>query len=341
MAMSEKKEKETVTMTDPEDVLELHDLKSWFYTEKGIVKAVDGGNLRIPKGKIVGLVGESGCGKSMTARSIMGLLKYPGRIAGGSILFDGKDLAKLREKELRGICGKDISMVFQEPMTSLNPVLKVGRQVSETLLVHDPEIGREEAKKRVVDMFGKVGIPEPEKRYDSYPHQLSGGLRQRVCIAMAMICRPKLLIADEPTTALDVTIEAQILKLMQQLCAESGTSILIITHNLGVVAEICDEVYVMYAGRIVEQADTFELFDHVEHPYTKGLMASIPRIGRNPERLYTIPGVVPNLLHLPQGCAFCTRCPCATEQCRTEKPVLTEIREGHWSACFLNQAKSE
>lgn len=326
-------------MSSPDNVLEIHGLKSWFFTDKGIAKAVDGIDLAIGKGKIVGLVGESGCGKSMTARSIMGLLKYPGKIAGGSILFNGEDLAKLTEKELRSICGRDISMVFQEPMTSLNPVLKVGRQVSETLLVHDHSISREEAKKRVVDMFAKVGIPEPEKRYDCYPHELSGGLRQRVCIAMAMICRPKLLIADEPTTALDVTIEAQILRLMQQLCRESGTSILIITHNLGVVAEICDYVYVMYAGHIVEQADTFELFDHVAHPYTRGLMASIPRIGRNPDRLYTIPGVVPNLLHLPEGCAFCTRCPEAMEKCRREKPVLKEIRGTHLSACFLDEAE--
>ena len=285
-------------MGEEQNVLEIKELKSYFYTEKGVAKAVDGVNITIPKGKIIGLVGESGCGKSMTARSIMGLLKYPGKIAGGSILFEGKDLAKLPERELRKICGNDISMIFQEPMTSLNPVLKVGRQVQETLLVHDRTIGKEEAKKRVIDMFEKVGIPEAGKRYDSYPHELSGGLRQRVMIAMAMICKPHLLIADEPTTALDVTIEAQILRLMKQLRDETGTSVLIITHNLGVVAEICDYVYVMYAGRIVEQAPTCELFDHTAHPYTKGLMASIPRIGNNPERLHTIPGVVPNLLHV-------------------------------------------
>ena len=320
-------------MGEEQNVLEIKELKSYFYTEKGVAKAVDGVNITIPKGKIIGLVGESGCGKSMTARSIMGLLKYPGKIAGGSILFEGKDLAKLPERELRKICGNDISMIFQEPMTSLNPVLKVGRQVQETLLVHDRTIGKEEAKKRVIDMFEKVGIPEAGKRYDSYPHELSGGLRQRVMIAMAMICKPHLLIADEPTTALDVTIEAQILRLMKQLRDETGTSVLIITHNLGVVAEICDYVYVMYAGRIVEQAPTCELFDHTAHPYTKGLMASIPRIGNNPERLHTIPGVVPNLLHLPEGCTFCTRCECAVEACRKEKPVLKKVGEEHWSAC--------
>lgn len=322
-------------MGEGQNVLEIKELKSYFYTEKGVAKAVDGVNITIPKGKIIGLVGESGCGKSMTARSIMGLLKYPGKIAGGSILFEGKDLAKLPERELRKICGNDISMIFQEPMTSLNPVLKVGRQVQETLLVHDRTIGKEEAKKRVIDMFEKVGIPEAGKRYDSYPHELSGGLRQRVMIAMAMICKPHLLIADEPTTALDVTIEAQILRLMKQLRDETGTSVLIITHNLGVVAEICDYVYVMYAGRIVEQAPTCELFDHTAHPYTKGLMASIPRIGNNPERLHTIPGVVPNLLHLPEGCTFCTRCECAVEACRKEKPVLKKVGEEHWSACAI------
>ena len=322
-------------MGEEQNVLEIKELKSYFYTEKGVAKAVDGVNITIPKGKIIGLVGESGCGKSMTARSIMGLLKYPGKIAGGSILFEGKDLAKLPERELRKICGNDISMIFQEPMTSLNPVLKVGRQVQETLLVHDRTIGKEEAKKRVIDMFEKVGIPEAGKRYDSYPHELSGGLRQRVMIAMAMICKPHLLIADEPTTALDVTIEAQILRLMEQLRDETGTSVLIITHNLGVVAEICDYVYVMYAGRIVEQAPTCELFDHTAHPYTKGLMASIPRIGNNPERLHTIPGVVPNLLHLPEGCTFCSRCECAVEACRKEKPVLKKVGEEHWSACAI------
>lgn len=322
-------------MGEEQNVLEIKELKSYFYTEKGVAKAVDGVNITIPKGKIIGLVGESGCGKSMTARSIMGLLKYPGKIAGGSILFEGKDLAKLPERELRKICGNDISMIFQEPMTSLNPVLKVGRQVQETLLVHDRTIGKEEAKTRVIDMFEKVGIPEAGKRYDSYPHELSGGLRQRVMIAMAMICKPHLLIADEPTTALDVTIEAQILRLMKQLRDETGTSVLIITHNLGVVAEICDYVYVMYAGRIVEQAPTCELFDHTTHPYTKGLMASIPRIGNNPERLHTIPGVVPNLLHLPEGCTFCTRCECAVEACRKEKPVLKKVGEEHWSACAI------
>ena len=285
-------------MENNNNVLEIRGLNSYFFTEKGVAPAVDGLDLDIPKGKIIGLVGESGCGKSMTAKSIMGLLKYPGRVAGGSIRFEDQDLTRLSDKELRKICGNDISMIFQEPMTSLNPVLKVGRQVRETLLVHNPTMGKAEAKQRVVEMFQRVGIPEAEKRYDCYPHELSGGLRQRVMIAMAMVCKPKLLIADEPTTALDVTIEAQILRLMKELRDETGMSVLIITHNMGVVAEICDYVYVMYAGKIMEQAETFELFDHTMHPYTKGLLDSIPRIGQNAERLHTIPGVVPNLLHL-------------------------------------------
>ncbi len=321
-------------MDEQRNILEIKGLQSYFFTEKGVAKAVDGVDITIPKGKIIGLVGESGCGKSMTARSIMGLLKYPGRIAGGSILYEGMDLTKLTERQLREICGNDISMIFQEPMTSLNPVLKVGRQVRETLLVHNRGISKQDAKARVIEMFEKVGIPEAAKRYDSYPHELSGGLRQRVMIAMAMICRPHLLIADEPTTALDVTIEAQILRLMKQLRDETGTSVLIITHNLGVVAEICDYVYVMYAGKIVEQAPTCELFDHASHPYTKGLMASIPRIGRNPERLHTIPGVVPNLLHLPEGCAFCSRCECHEERCQRERPHLEKVGDEHWVSCL-------
>jgi len=321
-------------MENNNNVLEIRGLNSYFFTEKGVAPAVDGLDLDIPKGKIIGLVGESGCGKSMTAKSIMGLLKYPGRVAGGSIRFEDQDLTRLSDKELRKICGNDISMIFQEPMTSLNPVLKVGRQVRETLLVHNPAMSKAEAKRRVVEMFQRVGIPEAEKRYDCYPHELSGGLRQRVMIAMAMVCKPKLLIADEPTTALDVTIEAQILRLMKELRDETGMSVLIITHNMGVVAEICDYVYVMYAGKIMEQAETFELFDHTMHPYTKGLLDSIPRIGQNAERLHTIPGVVPNLLHLSQGCPFSNRCEYATDQCRTEKAQLHPVAPDHQVRCF-------
>ena len=321
-------------MENNNNVLEIRGLNSYFFTEKGVAPAVDGLDLDIPKGKIIGLVGESGCGKSMTAECRMGLLKYPGRVAGGSIRFEDQDLTRLSDKELRKICGNDISMIFQEPMTSLNPVLKVGRQVRETLLVHNPTMSKAEAKQRVVEMFQRVGIPEAEKRYDCYPHELSGGMRQRVMIAMAMVCKPKLLIADEPTTALDVTIEAQILRLMKELRDETGMSVLIITHNMGVVAEICDYVYVMYAGKIMEQAETFELFDHTMHPYTKGLLDSIPRIGQNAERLHTIPGVVPNLLHLSQGCPFSNRCEYATDQCRTEKAQLHPVAPDHQVRCF-------
>ncbi len=321
-------------MENNNNVLEIRGLNSYFFTEKGVAPAVDGLDLDIPKGKIIGLVGESGCGKSMTAKSIMGLLKYPGRVAGGSIRFEDQDLTRLSDKELRKICGNDISMIFQEPMTNLNPVLKVGRQVRETLLVHNPTMSKAEAKQRVVEMFQRVGIPEAEKRYDCYPHELSGGLRQRVMIAIAMVCKPKLLIADEPTTALDVTIEAQILRLMKELRDETDMSVLIITHNMGVVAEICDYVYVMYAGKIMEQAETFELFDHTMHPYTKGLLDSIPRIGQNAERLHTIPGVVPNLLHLSQGCPFSNRCEYATDQCRTEKAQLHPVAPDHQVRCF-------
>ena len=311
--------------------LQVEHLNFAYQPERPILQDV---NLNFPAGSFTALVGESGCGKSMTAKSIMGLLKYPGRVAGGSIRFEDQDLTRLSDKELRKICGNDISMIFQEPMTSLNPVLKVGRQVRETLLVHNPTMSKAEAKQRVVEMFQRVGIPEAEKRYDCYPHELSGGLRQRVMIAMAMVCKPRLLIADEPTTALDVTIEAQILRLMKELRDETGMSVLIITHNMGVVAEICDYVYVMYAGKIMEQAETFELFDHTMHPYTKGLLDSIPRIGQNAERLHTIPGVVPNLLHLSQGCPFSNRCEYATDQCRTEKAQLHPVAPDHQVRCF-------
>lgn len=314
-------------------VLDIQNLKSHFFTMKGEVPAVDGVSIQVPAGKIIGVVGESGCGKSMTAMSVMGLLRYPGRVVGGTILLEGRDITHLGRKELSKVRGNEISMIFQEPMTSLNPVYPVGRQVREAILLHQ-KMSREEARKQVIDIFQAVGIPEPEKRYNSYPHQLSGGLRQRVMIGMAMVCRPKVMIADEPTTALDVTIEAQILQLMKKLCREQGTSIILITHNMGVVAEICDYVYVMYAGKVMEQAETFELFGNTEHPYTRGLLKSIPRLDEKPDRLYTIEGVVPNLLHLPAGCSFCTRCGEATERCRQEKPQLYETSGGHGVRCF-------
>ena len=274
----------------------------------------------------------------MTAMSVMGLLRYPGRVVEGSITLDGRDITHLSPRELAKVRGNEISMIFQEPMTSLNPVYPVGRQVREAILQHQ-KISKEEARKRVLEIFQAVGIPEPEKRYNSYPHQLSGGLRQRVMIGMAMVCRPKVMIADEPTTALDVTIEAQILQLMKKLCREQGTSIILITHNMGVVAEICDYVYVMYAGKVMEQAETFELFEHTEHPYTAGLLKSIPRLDEKVDRLYTIEGVVPNLLHLPAGCNFCTRCKEASERCFMEKPCLYQTRDGHGVRCFKYESE--
>ncbi len=312
--------------------LRVQDLSTSFFSEKGEVKAVDHVSLDVPHGSIVGLVGESGCGKSMTARSIMKLLKYPGKIVGGEILLEGRDLVPLSEGDMSLIRGEEIAMIFQEPMTSLNPVVPVGKQVQEAILQHR-KISREEAKKKVLHMLEIVGISEPEKRYRCYPHELSGGLRQRVMIAMAMICRPKLLIADEPTTALDVTVEAQILELLRELRDTIGTSIILISHNLGVIAQLCDYVYVMYAGQVVEQAPVLELFDNPSHPYTRGLMDSVRSLRRGDERLSTIPGVVPNLLRLPQGCRFAPRCPMAGENCRSCPPELSQVGGGHLARC--------
>lgn len=316
-----------------EIVLDIKNLKSHFFTAKGEVPAVDGVSIQVPAGKIIGIVGESGCGKSMTAMSVMGLLRYPGKIVDGTITLDGRDITHLTPKELSKVRGNEISMIFQEPMTSLNPVIPVGKQVQEAILLHQ-NVSKDEAKRRVVEIFRQVGIPEPEKRYNSYPHQLSGGLRQRVMIGMAMVCKPKVMIADEPTTALDVTIEAQILRLMKKLCEEQGTSIILITHNMGVVAEVCDYVYVMYAGKVMERAETFELFERTQHPYTQGLLRSIPKLDEKADRLYTIKGVVPNLLHLPQGCNFCTRCEQAEERCWREKPAMYQTSDGHGVRCF-------
>ncbi len=312
--------------------LRVRDLSTSFFSEKGEIKAVDHVSFDVPHGSIVGLVGESGCGKSMTARSIMKLLKYPGKIVGGEILLEGRNLVPLSETEMSLIRGEEIAMIFQEPMTSLNPVVPVGKQVQEAILQHR-KISRDEAKKKVLHMFETVGISEPEKRYRCYPHELSGGLRQRVMIAMAMICRPKLLIADEPTTALDVTVEAQILELLRELRDTIGTSIILISHNLGVIAQLCDYVYVMYAGQVVEQAPVLELFDHPSHPYTQGLMDSVRSLRRGDEQLSTIPGVVPNLLHLPQGCRFAPRCSIAGEDCHRCCPELNDLGRGHYVRC--------
>lgn len=316
------------------NTLEIKGLKTHFFTKRGVVPAVDGVDLTIPKGQIIGVVGESGCGKSMTAMSVMQLLQHPGRIVEGEILLDGENLVGKTKKEMCKIRGNDISMIFQEPMTSLNPVYTIGRQVSEAVLLHQ-KVTPAEAKEMVIEIFRKVGIPEPEKRYNSYPHQLSGGLRQRVMIGMAMICQPKLMIADEPTTALDVTIEAQILHLMRELKNSTGTSIMLITHNLGVVAEVCDYVYVMYAGKVMEAAPVHELFRNPSHPYTLGLLNSIPKVTYTRDRLYTIRGMVPNLQQLPSGCRFCPRCEKTMRACTQEMPELIDIGGGHLVRCYL------
>ncbi len=324
---------------ETELLLHIKNIKTVLATRAGDLVPVDGVDVCIPFRKTVGLVGESGCGKSMTAMSVMGLLPPGGRVAEGEILLRGEDLLKMSGEARRDICGNKISIIFQEPMTSLNPVMTVGKQVMEAITLHQ-KITKEEAKRRVVDIFRAVGIPEPEKRFKAYPHQLSGGLRQRVMIGMAMICRPDLLIADEPTTALDVTIEAQILHLMRQLQKEEGTSILMITHNLGVVAEICDSVYVMYAGQVVEHADVFELFEKPSHPYTLGLMASMPSTASD-QRLYNIPGTVPTLTDLPTGCRFCARCERAFDRCKEEQPPLYDVGKGHLVRCFLFEEEGE
>ena len=317
-------------------LLMTENLKTHFYTKRGIVKAVDGVDLAVKKGTVTGLVGESGCGKSVTALSVMGLVPSPsGRIVEGRILFEGEDLTRKSPSEMAQLRGRDISMIFQEPMTSLNPVLPVGRQVGEPLKVHT-KLGREKIKNKVVEMLDLVGIPDPASRLGSFPHQLSGGLRQRVMIAMAMICEPKLLIADEPTTALDVTIQAQILELMKDLMKRLDTSIILITHDLGVVAEICDDVYVMYAGKVVEKGTVFDIFDAPAHPYTRGLLRSIPGIGASSPggKLYSIDGTVPSLLNLPAGCRFAPRCAKALPYCHEKEPEMVPLGGSHFARCL-------
>ncbi|MBR1635362.1 MAG: ABC transporter ATP-binding protein [Lachnospiraceae bacterium] len=300
-----------------------------------IVKGVD---IKVPQGKIVGLVGESGCGKSMTAKTINGILPTAAKITDGAVLWHGNpntetDLARLSEQKLRKLCGSQIGMVFQEPMTSLNPMMRIGSQVSEALLIHKLVQNKKEARAKTIRLLDEVGIPEPELRYRSFPHELSGGMRQRVMIAMAVICEPKLLIADEPTTALDVTIEAQILKLIKKMCDAYSMSAIVITHNMGVVAQICDYVYVMYMGRIMERTTVKRLFERPLHPYTRGLLASIPRIGKNPEYLQTIPGNIPEIGKEIVGCEFCLRCSDDERACFFEKPMEREIEEGHFVRC--------
>ena len=316
-----------------EPLLEIRDLQTHFHTDDGVVRAVDGVSLVLEAGKTLAVVGESGSGKSVTSLSILRLIaEPPGRIAGGSIRFRGRELLTLAPRELRAVRGREISMIFQEPMTSLNPVYTCGEQILEAIVLHE-KVSRAEARTRAIEMLRLVGIPSPEQRVDEYPHQMSGGMRQRVMIAMALACRPAILIADEPTTALDVTIQAQILELLKRLQAELGMAVLLITHDLGVVAETADTVAVMYAGQVVEACDVRAAFVRPLHPYTAGLLHSLPRLGETRETLRVIPGSVPNPVAFPQGCRFHPRCPVAIEKCR-EMPALEEIEPGHSARCW-------
>ena len=314
-------------------LLEVRDLRTSFAGEGGELVAVDGLSFALEPGRTLCIVGESGCGKSVTALSIMGLIAAPPGRVSGQILLEGVDLTKLSPAEMRELRGNRLSMIFQEPMTSLNPAFTVGDQIAEVLLRHRP-MSREQARARVIDLLQQVHVPSPEQRFADYPHRLSGGMRQRVMIAMALACAPKLLIADEPTTALDVTIQAQILDLMRALREETGTTIILITHDLGVVAELADEVAVMYAGRIVERASVARLFQEPQHPYTVGLLGSIPRLDLEQERLPAIEGLVPNPLEPIAGCRFHPRCPFAIERCRAERPPLMAMGDEHVSACW-------
>jgi peptide/nickel transport system ATP-binding protein len=334
----------TAAMPATEDVttlLDVENLQTFFFTRHGILKAVDGVSFSVRPTETLAIVGESGCGKSVTALSLMRLVPDPpGRIVGGAVRLAGLDLLALSEEAMRGVRGNEISMIFQEPMTSLNPVMTIGRQIAEVLLLHE-DLSRGAAHRKAVDMLRLVRIPEPEQRAREYPHQLSGGMRQRAMIAMALACNPKILIADEPTTALDVTIQAQILDIILELQRKLGTAVILITHDLGVVAETAQRVIVMYAGRKVEEAPVEELFARPLHPYTHGLLASIPRLGlmrgeidHTGDRLQEIPGMVPPLTNLPEGCAFAPRCPHAIDRCHRQYPGYEQNRSGHWVACW-------
>ena len=318
-----------------QSLLKIEDLSVHFFTDRGVVPSVNNINYEILEGETLGLVGESGCGKSVTAHSIIRLIPQPpGKIVNGRVMFKGEDLTKISDHRMREIRGNEIAMIFQEPMTSLNPVFTVGDQIVEAVTLHT-EKDDDEARELAIEMLRKVGIPSPEMRIDEYPHQMSGGMKQRVMIAMALSCNPSLLIADEPTTALDVTIQAQILELMAELQQESNMSVLMITHDLAVVAEVCDRVVVMYGSKIVEIARVEELFRNPLHPYTQGLFASIPNVEEDKPRLTPIPGFVPNPMNFPTGCKFNNRCPHSTERCMIEEPTLEEIGEGHLVSCHL------
>jgi peptide/nickel transport system ATP-binding protein len=337
--------RQTESHTRTDVLLDVEDLRTYFFLRGGILKAVDGVSFQLKPHETLAIVGESGCGKSMTALSLMRLIPDPpGKIVGGSVKLDGRDLLALDERAMRGVRGKDISMIFQEPMTSLNPVMTVGRQIAEALLLHEG-LSQRDALRRAVEILRLVRIPEPEQRLKEYPHQLSGGMRQRVMIAMALACNPKVLLADEPTTALDVTIQAQILDIILDLQKKLGTAVILITHDLGVVAETAQRVIVMYAGKKVEESSVEELFARPLHPYTHGLMASIPRLelmrggtGETKRRLQEIPGIVPALTNLPPGCTFAPRCPFADDRCRRDAPPYEQKRPAHWAACWHSEA---
>ena len=321
-------------------LLDIRGLRTQFFTDDGLARAVDGVSYSLEKGETVGVVGESGCGKSVTALSVLRLIPDPpGKIVEGEILFEGTDLLQLSSADMRRIRGNDISMIFQEPMTSLNPVFTIGNQITEAVRLHQG-LNKKEALAKAVEALKLVGIPVPERRVHEYPHQLSGGMRQRAMIAMALSCNPKVLIADEPTTALDVTIEAQILDLMRTLQEELGTAIIMITHDLGVIADIARKVVVMYAGKIVEQAPVERIFASPNHPYTQGLLQSLPRVDKDAsgakQRLQEIPGIVPSLLNLPTGCKFASRCPSVMPHCKEQEPPLEQVAADHYSACWLN-----
>ncbi|MDP2681713.1 MAG: ABC transporter ATP-binding protein [Deltaproteobacteria bacterium] len=320
----------------PNPLLKITDLHTSFFTDAGEIKAVRGVSFGLDKGQTIGLVGESGCGKSVTALSIMRLVSFPGRIVKGEVFYNDKDLLKCSEDDMRKIRGAEIAMVFQEPMTSLNPVLTIGNQISEAISLHQ-NLNKREVIDKTAEMLKLVGIPSPEKRIKDYPHQMSGGMRQRAMIAMALSCNPSLLIADEPTTALDVTIQAQILELIQGLQKQFDMAMILITHDLGVVAETVDNVAVMYAGKIVEYTDTKTLFAEPLHPYTIGLLDSLPTIERTDGVLKTIPGTVPGLINLPPGCSFYGRCPKGDSGCTEHEPELLEVKKGHWAACYKAQ----
>ena len=322
-------------MDTRKNILEIKNMHTYFFTDNGVVKSVDGVDIELKEGSTLGIVGESGSGNSVTALSVMGLLMgTTGKVVEGQILLDGRDITNLSAEERRKIRGNQISMIFQEPMTSLNPVMKIGDQLVEAIKMHQNKT-KQEAREMAVEMLKKTGLPRVERIVNEYPFQLSGGQRQRVMIAMALVCNPKILIADEPTTALDVTIQAQIIDLMNHLKQEIGTSIMFITHDLGVVAETCDEVVVMYCGRVVEKGNVYDIFGQTAHPYTQGLLRSIPKLGEHVEELDSIPGNVPNPKYMPKGCKFAPRCEHATERCREEEPGFFDLGNGHLSRCWL------